>query len=129
MEASELIASVLPNMRCKGRNCTGVSVSGFEFGKGHQITACRGIFELFYPKRLEGTQSLRPAPQHQVTYRSTPEFLHFRRDYCANANAGAQLLIGGFQSCCNVDGVALGCVVEKATATEIPHDRRPTLAK
>jgi hypothetical protein len=43
---------------------------------------------------------------------------------CAGAYARAELLVGSFQSRRNVDGVAIGCVVEEAPTTKIADDRR-----
>jgi hypothetical protein len=34
------------------------------------------------------------------------------------------LLVGGFQPCRHVDGIAIGGVVEEATAAEVADDRR-----
>ena len=122
MEARQLIAGVFAHMRRKGRDRTGVA--RFQLGKGLQITLGRGVLILLDPQRLEGAQGFRPAPQQQVAYRPAVEVLHFCREDRADANAGAELLVGGFQSRGDVDGVAIGRVVEEAAAAEIADDRR-----
>ena len=53
-----------------------------------------------------------------------PGTLHLRREDCADTYARAELLVGIFQSRRNVYGIAIGRVVEEATATEIADDRR-----
>ena len=122
MKAGKLIIRSLTNMRCKCRDCAGIA--RFQFGKCLQITLCRGIFVLFRPQRLEGTKGFRSAPQQKVSHRTAPEVLYLCREDCADANAGAELLVGCFQPRRNVDGVAIGCVVEEAAAPEIADDRR-----
>src|SRR5450830_1883122 len=122
VKAGKLIISALTNMRCECRDCAGVA--RFQFGKCLQKTLCRGIFVLFRPQRLEGAEGLRPAPQQKVPHRTTPEVLYLCREDCADANAGAELLVGGFQPRRDVDGIAIGCVVEETAATEIADDRR-----
>ena len=123
VKAGKLIIGVLANMRCKG--CHRAGIAGFQLGKRLQITLRRGIFVLLASKGLKSSQSFCPTPQNKVADRSAPEILHLRRERRADADAGAELLVGGFQSRRNVDGVAIGCVVEEATATEITDDRRP----
>src|SRR5674476_527040 len=122
VKAGKLIISILTNMRCECRDCAGVA--RFQFGKGLQITLCRGIIALFRRQRFEGAQGLRPAPQQKVPHRTAPEVRYLCREDCADANAGAELFVGGFQPRRDIDGVAIGCVVEEAAATEIADDRR-----
>ena len=122
MKTGKLIIGVLADMRCERRHCAGVG--DLQLGEGFEIALCRGVFVLLDTERLEGRQSLGPAPQHQIAHRSAPELLYLCREDCADTNAGAELLVGGFQSCCDVDGVAIGCVVEEAITTEIADDRR-----
>ena len=122
VEARELIVRLLADMRCECGDCAGIA--GLQLGKGLQIALCRWVFVLFDPKRLEGTQRLGPAPQHQIADRSAAEVLDLRREGCADANAGAELLVGGFQPRRDVDGVAIGGVVEEAAAAEIADNGR-----
>ena len=42
----------------------------------------------------------------------------------AHADAGAELLVGGFEPRRNIDGIAIGGVVEEAAAAEISDNRR-----
>ena len=95
VKAGELVLSVLADMRRKGRHRTGIA--RFEFGKCLQIGCRIGILILLKPERLEGAQSFSPAPQDKVPDRPPAELRHSRREGCANANAGAELLIDGFQ--------------------------------
>jgi len=125
VKAGELIISVFPNMCCKSRHGTGIA--GFQFGKRLEITLGRGIFVLLASEGLKSAQSFRLAPQHKVADRSAPELFYLRRKCCTDTYAGAELLVGSFQSRRNVYSVAIGCVVEKATTTEIADDRRPCM--
>jgi len=122
VKARELIISVPPNMRRKGSHRAGIAC--FQFGKRLKITLRRGVFVLCIPKGFESTQSLHPTPQNKVPDRSASELFYPRRERCTGAYARAELLVGGFQSRRNVDGVAMGCVVEEAPATKIADDRR-----
>lgn len=42
----------------------------------------------------------------------------------ADANARAKLFVGGFESCCDIDGIAVGGVVEQTAAAGIADHRR-----
>src|SRR4051812_7488242 len=112
-------------MRCEGRNCAGVVQ--FELGKGFEIALCRGIVVFINSERLESTKSVRPASQHQVTRRTASKIFYFFREDCADANAGAELFVGGLQPRCSVNCVAISSVVEEAAAPEISDDRRPCM--
>ena len=125
VKAGELIICVFPNMGCKSRHGTGIA--GFQFGKRLEITLGRGIFVLLASKGLKSAQSFRPTPQNKVADRSAPELFHLRRERGTDTYAGAELLVGSFQSRRNVYGVAIGCIVEEATATEIADDRWPCM--
>jgi hypothetical protein len=122
VKAGELIIGVPPNMRCNGSHRAGIA--RFQFGKRLKITLRRGVFVLCIPKGFESTQSLYPTPQNKVPDWSASELFHPRRERCTGAYARAELLVGSFQSRRNVDGVAIGCVVEEAPATKIADDRR-----
>ncbi len=125
MKAGQLIISMFPNMGCKSRHRT--RIAGFQFGKRLKITLCRGIFVLFALEGLKSTQSFRPTPQNKVTDRSAPEISHPRRERRTDTYAGAELFVSSFQSRRNIYGIAIGCVVEEATATEIADNRRPCM--
>ena len=43
----------------------------------------------------------------------------------AGAYAGTKLLVGDFETCCDIDGVAISRVVEEASPAEITDYRRP----
>src|ERR1700720_3334193 len=109
-------------MCCKGSHRAGIAC--FQFAKRREITLRRGVFVLCIPKRFVSTQSLHPTPQNKVPDRSASELFHPRREHRAGAYARAELLVGGFQSRRNVDGVAIGYVVEEAPATKIADNRR-----
>ena len=125
VEAGELIICVFPNMRCKSGHRAGIA--GFQFGKRLEITLCRGIFVLLATQGLKSAQSFRPTPQHKVTDRSAPELFYPRCQRCTDTYAGAKLLVGSFEPRRNVYSVAIGCIVEEATTTEIADDRRPCM--
>src|ERR1700719_395933 len=123
MEAGELIVGVLADMRGESSHCTGVS--GKELGECLQVALCRRGLVSLTGKRLEGAQSLSSASQHQLAHRSAPKVPHLRRQECADANTGAELLVGNLQPCCDVDGVAVGRVIEEPATTEVADDRGP----
>jgi hypothetical protein len=110
---------VFPDMRCKGSHRARIAC--FQFGKCLKIALRRGIFVLCIRKGFESTQSLCPTPQNKLPDRPSPN----RRERCTDTYASAELLVGSFQAPGDVDGVAIGCVVEEAAATEIADDRRP----
>jgi len=49
-----------------------------------------------------------------------PEVLYLCCKNCADANAGAELFVGGFQPRRDVDGIAIGCTVEEAPPLKLP---------
>ena len=73
MKASKLIIGAFADMRSEGRHCAGVG--SLQLGEGFEIALRRGVFVLLDTERLEGRQSLGPAPQHQIAHRSAPELL------------------------------------------------------
>jgi len=82
---------------------------------------------LLASKGLKSAQGFRPTPQNKVADLSALELFHPRRERRTDTYAGAELLVGSLQSRRYVYGVAIGCVVEEATATEIADDRRPCM--
>jgi hypothetical protein len=123
VKAGELIIGVFPNVRCKGGHRAGIA--SFQLGKRLEITLRREIFVLLGSKGLTSAQSFRPTPQNKVPDRSAPELFYPRRQRCTDTYAGAELLVGSFEPRRNVYSVAIGCVVEEATAAEITDERQP----
>ena len=125
VKAGELIIGVLSNMGCKGGHCT--VIAGFQLGKRREIILSRRVFILLVPKGLKSTQSFRPPPQNKVPDRSASKIFRHRRQCGTDANAGAELFVGIFQSRRNIHGIAIGRVVEETTATKITDDRLPCM--
>src|SRR5580698_4505642 len=67
---------------------------------------------------------LRPPPQHKVSNRPAAKLLHSRHENSADAYAGAELLVCGFQPRRNIDRIAVSRVVEEAAAAKISHNCR-----
>ena len=83
----------------------------------------RWIAELPVTEGLEGAKGFRPSSQHEVAHRTAPEVFYLGREDCADANAAAELLVGSFQTRRDVDGVAIGRVVEEPAAAEVADNR------
>src|SRR5215467_6776115 len=126
VEAGKLIIRSFTNMRGEGGD--GAGIARFQFGKCLEITLCRSVFVLFRPQRLEGANGFRAAPQQKVPHRTAPEVIHLCREDRADTNAGAESFVGRFQPRCDVDGIAIGRVVEEVAATEIADNRRSCMS-
>src|SRR5262249_17380754 len=121
MEACEPVLGIFAHMRREARNRA--RIARFQFGKCLQI-AFRGRMLVYIDrKRLERAQRLGFASEHQVTNRPTPEILSFRGEGRTDTNPGRQLFVCGLESCCHVDGVAIGGVIEESATTKIADDR------
>lgn len=119
MEGRQLILRVLANVACERCNCA--RIGRFELGKRVHITFCGGAIILFEPKGFERTHRLDSASQHKVTDRPSTEILHCFGESRAHTNASAELLVGSFEPRRNVDGIAIGGVVEESTSPEITN--------
>jgi hypothetical protein len=125
VKAGKLIIGIFADMPGEGRDCA--CVARFQFGECFEITLCRRKVVLFWRQGLESAKRIRTPPQQKVADRSATEILGFRRDGRADASAGPELLVGNFQPRGDVDGVAIGGVVEEAAAAEITNDRRASM--
>src|SRR3954452_763899 len=76
------------------------------------------------PQRLERAEGLSAPAQHEIADGPTPEVLGGICDGGADANAGAEELVGRLEPGSGVDGVSIAVVVEEAVAAEISHHRR-----
>ena len=122
MKARELIVRPFTYMhRERGDRAR---IIALQFRKCFQVAVCRGIFVLAYLQRLKRTKTLRFTPKHEVTNWATTKTLRLGSKFCTDTNAGAKLLIGGFQSRRDVNGIAVGGVIEKPAATKVSDDRR-----
>ena len=117
VEGRKLIFRVLANVACESGNCT--RIGRFELGKRIHITFCGGTIILIYAKGFKRTHRLGSPSQHKVTDRPPTEIFHSLRESRAHTNASAELLVGGFEPRRNVDGIAIGGVVEESTSPEI----------
>jgi hypothetical protein len=122
VEARKLISRLLADMGGKGGQRT--RIAGLQFGKGVQVARCPGIIGLLRAERFEHSQWFGFAPEHKVAHRTTKKLWYFLRNSRADANPRAELLVGLFETSGNVDRIAIRCVVEKTSATEVPDDRR-----
>ena len=121
MEGRKLVLRVLAHVSCEGGNCA--RVGGFQLGKRVEITFCGGIIKFFWGEWFEGTHCLNPTSEQKVTDRPPPKILHRFCKGRAYTNAGAELLVGGFEPRRNVDGVAVSGIVEEPATAEISDDR------
>jgi len=71
---------------------------------------------------LEGADRLGPASQEEVSNGATTEIRHLFSEAAAHANTGAERLVGRLQARSNIDGVAIGAVIEEPSPAEIAHD-------
>src|SRR4029077_275460 len=125
MEAGERVVGVFTDMRRKCRHRTGIA--RFQLGVPLDVTSGRGSLILLDAQRFECAQRLTLAPENEITHRPAVELSRLRRERSAYAYAGAELLVGCFQTRRNVDGIAISRVVEKAATAEIADDRRPSV--
>ena len=121
VEGRKLILRVLANVACERGNCA--RIGRFELRKRIHIIFCGGAIILFDPKGFERTHRLDSPSQHKVTDRPPTEIFHCHRESRAHTNASAELLVGGFEPRRNVDGIAIGGVVEESTSPEIADYR------
>ncbi len=84
----------------------------------------RRFLERGRPQRLVSAERLAAPAQHQVADRPPLKILGGIGDRGADANARAEKLVGALEPRCDVDGVAIGGVIEETVAAEVPHHRR-----
>lgn len=84
---------------------------------------CRTVV-LLDPQRLERTDGLGPASQHKVPDQPPPKLRHPCRERRADANAGSEVFVGGFQPRRGIDGVAMRRLFKEPLTTEISNYRR-----
>src|SRR5580692_6314227 len=121
MKSGERIVGMLANMRCKSRHCTGIA--GFKLRVCIDITFGPGRLVLLDAQRFECVERGTLAPENEITHRPAAKFRGFGRERSADAYAGAELLVCSFQTRRDIDRIAIGGVVEEATASEITDDR------
>jgi hypothetical protein len=123
VKAGELIAGVLAYMRGKGSERRRIVC--LKLCKSFLITAHSLVFVLLSGNRLESAQRLGPSAQHKVAHRPAMKVRHFHCQGRADADAGAELFIGGLEPRRGIDRVSIGGVIEESLATEIANQRRP----
>src|ERR1700730_2869725 len=111
MEAVERVVGVFTDMGREGRHRTGIA--GFQLGVRLDITSGRGSLVLLNAQRFECVQRLTLAPENEITNRPAADLSRLRRESSAYAYAGAELLVGCFQTRRDVDGIAISRVVEE----------------
>src|SRR6185437_7475154 len=94
-------------------------VARLEFCKSFGILRGRLALEAFGRQRLEGAQRLAASAQHEITDRPALKPCDAVGDRGADANSGAEMLVGRLEPRRGVDGVAIGGVVEETAAAEI----------
>src|SRR4051794_38068666 len=98
-------------------------VTGFKLGEGFGILLGRGTSERGLRQRFVSAQRLTPPAQHQIADRPATKLFGAVGNGGADANAGAEKLVGGLEPCRGVDGVTIGGVVEEAAAAKIADQR------
>src|SRR5262249_51782473 len=98
-----------------------------KLGKGIQVALGGRLIVLREAKRLECAERFSLTPQDQVPDGPSAEIFHLVCERCTHTDAGAELLIGRFEACSDVNSVAIGGVVEEAAATEIAYNRWPRM--
>src|SRR6266436_2604480 len=93
--------------------------AGFELGEGLGILRRRRSLERRCRQRFVSAKRLAAPAQHQVADRPSPKLFGSIGDRGADANTGAEKLVGRLEPCCGVNGVTIGRVIEKTTAAEI----------
>ena len=122
VEARKRILRLLANVGCKGCDRSGITC--FQLGERVDIALRGRVFVLFGPKRFQSTNGFRPTSEHQVSNRAPLKAGCFVCECRTHADAGAKLLVGGFEPRGNINGIAIGRVVEEAASSKIPDDCR-----
>src|SRR4051812_34593055 len=122
VKARKLVGAAAADQTGEGRDRAGVS--GFHHGERLEVSACPGLGVFDGRQRLQGTDRLRSALQHEIADRAADEALSPCRNVAADADRRAELLVHRFETSSDVDGVAVSRVLEEAAAAEIAHDRR-----
>src|SRR6516165_7696437 len=122
MEAGQRIVSMQADQCGKRRHRRGIT--SLELSESFEIL--RDLWRLVggCRQRLEGSERLAAPAQDQVADRPALEIRRRSGNHGTDANPGPQKLVGGLQPRRSVDGVAMGCVVEKAAAAEIANQCR-----
>jgi len=95
-------------------------IAGLSLRKGVGIGQGATAFALLGPQRLENPHGLGPSPQEEIADRAADKSFCALSDGGADADARAELLVGGFQPRRNVYGITVGCVVEEAITPKLP---------
>ena len=111
-----------PDQRGKGRHCR--RVAGFQLGEGFRILPGCRPFERRRLQRLVSAERLAAPAQHEIADRPSLEIVGATGNRGADANAGAEKLVGALEPRRGVDGIAIGGVIEETVAAEVPHHRR-----
>ena len=106
----------------RGESLASDRIAAIEFVVSCDIGGSRGRRVLITVERLIGPQALVLALEHQLADGAAFETRHLRHRVFADADSRSQHLVGGFQAGCDVDGVAVGGVVEVKLATEVTDD-------
>src|SRR5215218_8920470 len=122
VKARKLVAAAAADQTGEGRDRA--RVSGFHHGERFEVTACPrlGIFD--GRQRLQGTDRFRSTLQHEIADGAANKALSPCRNVAADADRRAELLVHRLETSSDVDGVAVGRVLEEAAAAEIADDRR-----
>src|SRR6476619_3637329 len=125
MKGCQLIFPMFAHVRRKRGECAGID--RLELRKRLQITLRSGIAKLVGAQRFEGTHGLSFSPQDKISDGPSPEILHRFRESRTHTNTGTKLLVGSFESRCDVDSVAIGSVIEESAASEIADNCRSSM--
>src|ERR1700676_1077503 len=122
VKAGQRVAGVQPDQRGERRHRP--RVAGLQLGESLGILPDRGPLERRRPQWLVGPKRLAAPAQQQIADRPALEIRRAFGDAGADANARAEKLVGGLEPRRDVDGVAIGSVIEEAVAAEIADQRR-----
>ncbi len=111
VKTGQRVVGMRPDQGREGRHRRGVA--SFQLGEGFGILRGRRSIENRCGQRLERAQRLAAPAQHEIADRASLKFPGAVGDRGADADAGAEKLVGGLQPRRGVDGVAIGGVVEK----------------
>ena len=117
MKACQRVVGMRPDQGRKRRHRR--RVPRLELGKSLGILRSRRALKTLRRQRLESAQRPAASAQYEITDRTAPKIRDTAGDRGADADAGAQMLVGGLEPCRGVDGVAVSRVVEETVAAEI----------
>src|SRR5947209_16038393 len=123
MKSGQRVVGVQADQRREGWHRRGIA--SLELGERVAILRVGGRVEVGVLQWFERAKRLATAAQQDIADRSPLKTASAVGSRGADANAGAEMLVGGLKPRSRVDGVTVSGVVEETAAAKIADQRRP----